>query len=90
MVRGFRLNGNGKPEDIGQFIGYTRASLRNIEQSLKRGNEKFDALEKRMRALETHNPNGWRGAVRPGAIGVGGAGALHFAWEIFRAMVPGG
>ncbi len=84
------MNGNGKPEDIGQFIGYTRASLRNIEQSLKRGNEKFDALEKRMRALETHNPNGWRGAVRPGAIGVGGAGALHIIWQIVEKIATGG
>lgn len=88
------MNDNGKAEDIGQFIGYTRASLRNIEQSLKRGNEKFDALEKRIRVLETHNPNGWRGAVRPGAIGVGGAGAAYAIWEIGREilgkMVAGG
>ena len=81
---------NNPPEEISQFIGYTQASLRNIEQSLKRGNEKFDALDKRVRALEAHNPNGWRGAVRPGAIGVGGASALHVVWEIMAKMVAGG
>ncbi len=84
------MNGNGKAEDIGQFIGYTRASLRNIEQSLKRGNEKFDALEKRVRVLETHNPNGWRGAVRPGAIGAGGAGTIFVIWEIVAKIAAGG
>ncbi len=84
------MNGNGKAEDIAQFIGYTRAELKNIGQSLKRGNEKFDALEKRLRAVETRNHNGWRGAVRPGAIGVGGAGALHIVWEILAKMAVGG
>ncbi|KKL47457.1 hypothetical protein LCGC14_2335360 [marine sediment metagenome] len=76
--------------EFGEFVGSTNKSLQNIETSLQRGNEKFDQFDKRLRAVETHNPNGWRGAIRPGAIGVGGAGALHFAWEIFRAMVPGG
>lgn len=76
--------------EFGQFQGATERALQTIEEQLKRGNQKFDGLEKRMRAVETRNHNGWRGAIRPGAIGAGGAGALHIVWEIMAKMVAGG
>ena len=81
---------NNPVEDIGQFIGYTKASLKNIEQSLKRGNEKFDGLEKRLRALEARTPNGWRSAVRTGGIGGGGATIVLAIWEAIKALGTGG
>ena len=84
------MNGNGKAEDIAQFIGYTRAELKNISESLKRGNEKFDALEKRLRAVETRTPNGWRSAVRTGGIGGGGATIVLAIWEAIKALGTGG
>jgi len=76
--------------DFGKFQGATERALQAIEEQLKRGNQKFDGFDKRLRALESHNPNGWRSAVRPGAIGVGGASALHVVWEIVAKMVAGG
>ncbi len=76
--------------EFGEFVGSTNKSLQNIETSLQRGNEKFDQFDKRLRAVETRNHNGWRGAVRPGAIGVGGAGALHIVWEVLAKVAAGG
>ena len=73
-----------------EFVGSTTRGLENIEKSLERGNKKFDDFDKRLRAVETRNHNGWRGAIRPGAIGVGGAGALHLAWEIMAKLAAGG
>lgn len=77
-------------QEFGRFEGATGRALQDISKQLERGNHKFDSLEKRVRALETRNPNGWRGAIRPSAIGTGAATIAVALWEAIKAMAAGG
>ena len=66
-------------EDIkyGEFKGRTEAHFVAVDKRLT-------DIEKSLRVL--HSKNGWKGAIRPGMIGTGGAG---LAYAIIEALKVG-